>query len=237
MALMIAIGVGEDGQRSILGVALDTSESGAHWRVFLRSLIERGLHGVSLVTSDDHQGLKAAVASELLGVPWQRCAVHFTRNAVAKAPKHAQPAVSAVVRQILGQPDLQAAEEQVQHAVVTLRPRLPQVAAMIEAAASDILAHMHFPSAHWRQIRSTNGLERLNREVARRLDVVGIFPNRDSVVRLAGALLAEQDDEWATARRYFSRESMATVTAQPPAPAPALVLAPAPKEVVPTLTA
>jgi len=233
MALMIAIGVTADGTRTILGLELGSSEDGSHWRAFLRSLRDRGLHGVKLVTSDDHPGLRSAVASELVGATWQRCTVHFTRNAVARAPKHAQPLVSGVVRQILSQPDREAAHEQLQRAVVTLQPRLPQVADLLAAAEVDLLAHMDFPPAHWRQIRSTNGLERLNREIARRLDVVGIFPHRGAVMRLAGALLAEQDDEWATSRRYFSAESMAalqrrdhspTAAALPPTPAEGVAL-------------
>jgi putative transposase len=217
MALMVAIGVTTEGQRTILGVDLGCTEDGTHWRAFLRSLLDRGLHGVRLVTSDDHKGLKSAVVSELLGATWQRCTVHFTRNAVTQTPKHAQPAVSAVVRQVFAQPDRQAAQQQLQHAVVTLQPRFPKVADMLAGAEPDLLAHMDFPIAHWRQLRSTNGLERLNRELARRLDVVGIFPHRDAVIRLAGSLLAEQDDEWATSRRYFSVESMA---ASPLAPSP-----------------
>jgi putative transposase len=211
MALMIAVGVSAQGQRSILGLDLGCSENGANWTEFLRSLVERGLHGVQLVTSDDHKGLKAAVGSVLLGSSWQRCTVHFTRNAVAQAPKHAQPAVSAVVRQIFAQPDRASAQAQLVQAASTLTSRFPKVAEMLLQAEPDLLAHMDFPVVHWRQIRSTNGLERLNREVARRTDVVGIFPDRASVIRLAGALLAEQDDEWATGRRYFSVESMASL--------------------------
>lgn len=211
MALMIAVGVSEQGQRSILGLELGCSENGACWTEFLRSLVERGLHGVKLVTSDDHQGLKAAVRSVLIGSSWQRCTVHFARNAVAQAPKHAQPAVSALVRQIFAQPDRVSAEVQLRQAASTLQPRLPKVADMLLRAEPDLLTHMDFPVAHWRQIRSTNGLERLNREIARRTDVVGIFPDRPSVVRLAGSLLAEQDDEWTIARRYFSAESMAAI--------------------------
>src|SRR5579875_678008 len=219
MALMIAVGVSAQGQRSILGLDLGCSENGASWTEFLRSLVERGLHGVQLVTSDDHTGLRAAVRSVLVGSSWQRCTVHFTRNAVAQAPKHAQPAVSAIVRQIFAQPDRTSAETQLLKAAGTLEPRFPKIAEMLLQAQPDLLAHMDFPVAHWRQIRSTNGLERLNREVARRTDVVGIFPDRDSVIRLAGALLAEQDDEWATGRRYFSVESMASlVTPSVPPP-------------------
>jgi putative transposase len=148
MALMIAVGVREDGTRTILGLELGCSEDGSHWRAFLRSLRERGLHGVQLVTSDDHPGLRAAVPSELVGATWQRCTVHFTRHAVAKAPKHAQPLVSGVVRQILGQPDREPAHEQLQRAVVTLQPRLPQVADLLLEAEPDLLAHMDFPLAH-----------------------------------------------------------------------------------------
>lgn len=222
MALMIAVGVSAHGQRSILGVAVGGSENGACWMEFLRSLTARGLHGVRLVTSDDHAGLTAAIRAVLVGATWQRCTVHFGRNAVGQAPKHAQHIVSAIMRQILGQPDRKAAEEQLQRAVTTLQPRLPKVAEMLLDAEPDLLAHMDFPTAHWRQIRSTNGLERLNREVARRIDVVGIFPDRDSVIRLAGALLAEQDDEWATSRRYFSVESMAPAVPAPSHETPAV---------------
>ncbi len=211
MALMIAVGVNTQGQRCILGLDISGSENGAGWTEFLRSLVDRGLNGVRLVISDDHAGLKAAIRTVLLGASWQRCMVHFTRNAVAQAPKHTQNAVSAVVRQIFAQPERKAAQQQLQHAVSSLESRLPKVAHMLVDAEADLLAHMDFPTAHWRQIRSTNGLERLNREVARRTDVVGIFPNRDSVIRLGGALLAEQDDEWMTSRRYFSVESMAVL--------------------------
>ena len=213
MALMIAVGVNAQGFRSILGVDLACGESGDNWRAFLGSLVDRGLKGVQLVTSDDHKGLRGAADSVLVGASWQRCTVHFVRNAVAQAPKHAQPAVSALVRQIFAQPDHDSARAQLGQTASTLQARFPKVADMLLQAESDLLAHMAFPLAHWRQIRSTNGLERLNREVARRTDVVGIFPDRASVIRLAGALLAEQDDEWAIGRRYFSVESMATIIA------------------------
>ncbi len=212
MALMIAIGVNTQGQRSILGLALGTSESGAGWREFLKSLVDRGLHGVQLVISDDHQGLKGAAREVLIGAGWQRCMVHFTRNVVAQAPKQAQPAVSAVVRQIFAQPTRAEAKEHLSQAAESLAKRFPRAAEMLLDAEADVLAHMDFPNVHWRQIRSTNGLERLNREIARRFDVVGIFPDRASVLRLGGAVLAEQDDEWLTSRRYFSEESMAAVT-------------------------
>ena len=219
MALMIAVGVTEDGQRTVLGVELGCTEDGEHWRSFLRSLRARGLCGVRLVVSDSHQGLIGAVRSEFVGAVWQRCTVHFTRNVVAQVPKHDQPAISAVVRQIFAQPDRQTAHEQLSRSIVMVQERFPRVADMLAEAEPDILAHMDFPAPHWCQIRSTNSLERLNREVARRIDVVGIFPNRASVLRLIGALLAEQDDEWATSRRYFSIESMAAVIT-PSVPAP-----------------
>ena len=211
MALMIAVGVNEQGQRRILGLALGSTENGAHWTDFVKSLVDRGLHGVQLAISDDHTGLRGALRSVLVGTTWQRCTVHFARNIVGHVPKHAQPAVSMVVRQIFAQPDRKAAENQLSQAVVTLQPRFPKVAQLLLDAEPDILAHMDYPTAHWRQIRSTNGLERLNREVARRTDVVGIFPNPGAVIRLAGAVLAEQDDEWLTGRRYFSVESMAQI--------------------------
>ncbi len=224
MALMIAVGVSAQGNRTVLGVDLACGESGDNWRAFLGSLVDRGLQGVQLVTSDDHKGLRAAVDSVLVGSSWQRCTVHFVRNAVAQAPKHAQPAVSALVRQIFAQPDAAGARAQLGQTASTLQERFPKVSEMLLKAEADLLAHMTFPLAHWRQIRSTNGLERLNREVARRTDVVGIFPDRDAVIRLAGALLAEQDDEWATGRRYFSVESMAVVLGSAQGNPPALTL-------------
>ena len=162
MALMIAVGVTEDGE---------------HGRSFLRSLRARGLCGVRLVASDSHQGLIGAVRSEFVGAVWQRCTVHFTRNVVVPVPKHDQPDVPAVVRQIFAQPDRQTAHEQLSRSIVMVQERFPKVADMLAEAEPDILAHMDFPAPHWRQIRSTNSLERLNREVARRIDVVGIFPN------------------------------------------------------------
>ena len=221
MALMIAIGVNTQGQRSVLGLAVGTSENGWSWREFLKSLVDRGLHGVQLVISDDHQGLKSAAREVLIGAGWQRCTVHFTRNVVAQVPKQGQPAVSAVVRQIFAQPSRDEAREHLAQAAQSLFKRSPKAAQMLLDAEADVLAHMDFPTTHWRQIRSTNGLERLNREIARRFDVVGIFPDRDSVLRLGGAVLAEQDDEWLTSRRYFSEESMAALS-QPTVDATAL---------------
>lgn len=219
MALMIAIGVNDQGQRSILGVDLGATENGFGWAEFLKSLVDRGLHGVRLVISDDHQGLKKAAREVLTGTSWQRCTVHFTRNVVGQVPKQLQSAVSALVRQIFAQPTRDEARQHLADAADRLAKRFPRASEMLLEAEEDILSHMAFPTVHWRQIRSTNGLERLNREIARRFDVVGIFPNRDSVLRLGGAVLAEQDDEWLTSRRYFSEQSMAAIDQPPTAPA------------------
>ena len=217
MALMIAIGVNDQGERHILGLAIGASENGADWLEFLESLNRRGLSGVQLVISDNHLGLRSAVERSFLGASWQRCTVHFTRNVVQKVPKVSQTAVSALVRQIFAQPDRASADAQLEAVAGNFATRFPDVSKMLYEAQQDILAHMLFPQAHWRQIRSTNGLERLNREIARRIDVVGIFPSRDSVVRLTGAVLMEQDDEWTTSRRYFSVESMQLLTQLPTA--------------------
>lgn len=222
MALMIAIGVSDQGERQILGLALGSQENGADWKEFLTGLVERGLSGVQLAVSDDHLGLKAAIQSVLVGTAWQRCTVHFARNCVAKVAKTAQPGVGALVRQIFAQGDRKSASELLRRTADTLSSRFPQVAQMLEEAEEEVLAHMSFPSAHWRQIRSTNGLERLNRELARRFSVVGIFPDRPALTRLGGAVLMEQNDEWAAAdRRYFSQESMALLLA-PEQPHPAM---------------
>jgi transposase-like protein len=222
MALMIAIGVTDQGERQILGLALGSQENGADWKEFLTNLVDRGLNGVQLAISDDHLGLKAAIQSVLIGTSWQRCTVHFARNCVAKVAKISQPGVGALVRQIFAQGDRKSASELLRRTADTLSSRFPKVAQQLEEAEEDVLAHMSFPSAHWRQIRSTNGLERLNRELARRFSVVGIFPNRDAVTRLGGSVLIDQDDEWAAAdRRYFSQQSMALLLS-PKGPLPAI---------------
>ncbi len=222
MALMIAIGVSDQGERQILGLALGSQENGADWKEFLTGLVERGLSSVQLAVSDDHLGLKAAIQSVLVGTAWQRCTVHFARNCVAKVAKTAQPGVGALVRQIFAQGDRKSASELLRRTADTLSSRFPQVAQMLEEAEEEVLAHMSFPVAHWRQIRSTNGLERLNRELARRFSVVGIFPDRSALTRLGGAVLMEQNDEWAAAdRRYFSQQSMALLLS-PDQPLPAM---------------
>lgn len=209
MATVVAIGVTAEGERQVLGVDAGPSEDAAFWTAFLRDLKRRGLQGVQLVISDAHEGIKAAIATVLTGTTWQRCRVHFMRNLLAVVPKGAREAVAAVVRTIFAQPDHASAMAQLRRVVEGLRPRFSEAAARLEAGAEDVLAYLHFPAAHRRQLHSTNPLERLNKELKRRTHVVGIFPARGALLRLVGAILLEQDDEWAVAdRRYFSAESM-----------------------------
>jgi len=212
MAIVIAIGVNADGQREVLGLDVGPSEDGAFWHAFLRSLVARGLSGVQLVTSDAHEGLKGAIAAVLQGASWQRCRTHFMRNALALVPKGAQQMVAATIRTVFVQPDPQAAREQWRRVADSFRGRFPKLAQLLDDAEADVLAYLGFPAEHWRQIWSNNPLERLNREVKRRTDVVGIFPTDASIVRLVGAVLAEQHDEWQVSRRYFSAESLAKLT-------------------------
>jgi putative transposase len=213
MATVVAIGVAATGERQILGVDAGPSEDRAFWTAFLRGLVKRGLRGVRLVISDAHEGLTRAVATVLSGTTWQRCRVHFMRNLLATVPRSAREPVAAIVRTIFAQPDATTAQAQLRKVVDGLRARFAQAADLLEHAAEDILAYLHFPPGHRRQLHSTNPLERLNKEIKRRSAVVGIFPHRDSLLRLVGALLAEQDDEWAVAdRRYFSAESMQQLT-------------------------
>ena len=213
MATVAAIGVTVDGERQVLGVDAGPAEDEAFWTAFLRGLVARGLRGVRLVISDAHEGLKRAVATVLTGASWQRCRVHFMRNLLARVPKAAREAVAAVVRTIFAQPDHASALAQLRRVVDGVRRRFPDAAALLEDAAEDLLAYLHFPKAHRARLHSTNPLERLNKEIKRRSNVVGIFPNRAALLRLVGAVLAEQDDEWAVAeRRYFSAESMRTLT-------------------------
>lgn len=214
VAVVIATAVNADGHREILGVDLFTTEDGAGWTQFLRSLVTRGLSGVLLVTSDAHKGLKAAIASVLPGTSWQRCRTHFMRNLLTRVPKKAQGFVGSVVRSIFSQGTPQDVWRQHAQVVEQLEPRCKAAADLLDEAAHEILSFTAFPKTIWRQIWSNNPQERLNREVKRRTDVVGIFPNRPAVIRLIGALLAEQNDEWVVARRYMSRE----VLAQPPTP-------------------
>ncbi len=214
MAVVIAIGVKGSGEREVLGVDVGPSEDGAFWTQFLRGLVARGLKGVKLVVSDAHEGLKGAIAAVLAGASWQRCRVHFLRNALALVPKAAAPMVAATIRTVFVQPDMTSAKEQWHRVADSFRGRFPRLAALLDQAEEEVLAYLEFPSEHWRQIWSNNPLERLNREVKRRTDVVGIFPNRGAVTRLVGAVLAEQHDEWQVSRRYFSAESLAKLTGE-----------------------
>jgi len=203
VALVVAIGVTHEGRREILGADVITSEDQGGWLAFLRSLVARGLTGVQLVVSDAHKGLRDAIATVLLGASWQRCRTHFMSNLLSRVPKAAQHFVATVVRSIFAQPDADSVREQYRHVVDQLRPRFPEAAELLDEAGEDLLAFTAFPAAHWHQIWSNNPLERLNKEIRRRSDVVGIFPNRPAIIRLIGAVLAEQHDEWAVGRRYL----------------------------------
>jgi transposase-like protein len=215
MATVVAVGCSADGHRSILGVDAGPAESKAFWTQFLRGLIARGLSGVKLVISDAHEGLPDAIRKVLAGSSWQRCRVHFMRNLLALIPRAHQETVAAVVRTIFAQPDHAEAAAQLRRVSKTLRGRFPQAVELLEDAAEDILAFMHFPAEHRRRLHSTNPLERLNKEIKRRTHVVGIFPDRASLLRLVGMLLVEQDDEWQIVdRRYFSIESMKLIDSQ-----------------------
>ncbi len=207
-ALVIALGVKMTGEREILGFAIGPCESEPFWYEFLKDLTSRGLSGVQLVISDAHEGLKNAIRKALLGASWQRCTVHFMRNALAHVPRGAQQMVAAYIRTIFAQPDQATAKSQLRQVAATLEERFPKVAQMLCECEDDILAYMAFPKEHHRQIHSTNPLERLNKEIKRRADVVGIFPNDESALRLLGAVMMEQNDEWIVLRRYFSQESM-----------------------------
>ncbi|MDO8691913.1 MAG: IS256 family transposase [Dehalococcoidia bacterium] len=208
-ALVIATGVRENGEREMLGFALGASEEEAFWLDFLRSLKRRGLTGVQLVTSDAHEGLRKALGQVLAGVTWQRCRVHFMRNLLAHVPRGDMSIVAAALRTIFAQPDRQAAGVQLAEVVQAMQRRWPKAAELLAQAEDDILAYMAFPAELWTRIYSTNPLERLNKEVKRRTNVVGIFPDTGSVMRLVGAVLLEIADEWQVGRRYFSLETMA----------------------------
>jgi putative transposase len=210
-----AVAVNRDGFRESLGLDVVTTEDGAGWLAFLRSLVARGLNGVRLVTSDAHPGLVDAIAATLPGAAWQRCRTHFMRNLLTRVPKSAQSFVATMVRSIFVQPDAVSVREQHGRIVAQLEGRFPEAAALLDEAGPEILAFTGFPKEHWRQLWSNNSLERLNKEIRRRTDVVGIFPERPAIVRLVGALLAEQHDEWAVARRYMSAESIAKALAAP----------------------
>jgi transposase-like protein len=207
-ALIVAIAVRDTGDREILGVSLGQSEEYAFWLDFLRGLVRRGLTGVQLVTSDAHEGLKAAVDHVLSGATWQRCRVHFMRNVLAHIPKRSKSVVAAALRTIFAQPDKAAATQQLREEVKAMASRWPRGADVVARAEEDVLAYMAFPAEHWTRIYSTNPLERLNEEVKRRTNVVGVFPDEASVLRLVGSVLIEVWDDWQVGRRYFSQESM-----------------------------
>ena len=210
VAVVIAVGVkGETGEREVLGLDVGPSEDGAFWATFLRSLVARGLSGVRLVTSDAHRGLKSAIEKVLVGASWQRCRVHFMRNALSLVPKAAQQMVGATIRTVFAQPDVESAREQWRRVADGFRPRFPKLAELMDEAEEDVLAYAAFPSEHWQKVWSNNPLERLNKEVKRRTNVVGIFPNEAAVVRLVGAVLSEQHDEWQVSKRYFIAGSLA----------------------------
>jgi len=208
VATVIATAVSADGHREILGLDTFTAEDGAAWTQFLRGLAARGLSGVKLVISDDHKGLVGAIAAVLPGCAWQRCRTHFMRNILCRVPRSAQPFVATLVRTIFAQPSAQEVQAQLRRVILQLEGRFPDVARMLEEAGPDITALAGFPVEHWRQIWSNNPQERLNREIRRRSDVVGIFPDRAAIIRLVGSVLAEQHDEWQVARRYMSQESL-----------------------------
>ncbi len=209
-ALMVAFAVHESGRREVIGIEIAESETEAGWAAFLRELVARGLEGVRLCVSDDHLGLKAAIA-KVLGCPWQRCTVHFVRNMHGHCKKGQRNMVSAALREVFNAEDLGDAKERSASVIERLAPTVPKVAVLLEEAEEDLLAFYRFPAAHWSKLRSTNNIERVNKEIARRSDVVGIFPNDASAIRLVGALLIEQNDEWLLTRGYLSKESISLV--------------------------
>ena len=212
VAVTVAVGVNSAGRREILGLAIGPSEAEAFWTEFLRSLARRGLRGVKLVISDSHEGIKAAV-SRVFSATWQRCRVHFARNALAHAGKSGRRVVSAFIATAFAQETAEEAKAQWRKVADQLRPSVPKLAALMDTSEDDVLAYMHFPAQHRIKLHSTNPLERLNKEIKRRADVVGIFPNEASITRLIGAILLEQNDEWAVQRgRYMTLESVAQVS-------------------------
>jgi putative transposase len=207
---VVATGVAADGRREVVGFDVGDSEDGAFWTAFLRSLKTRGLHGVQLVISDAHAGLKAAIEAVLLGVTWQRCRVHFLRNVLAQVPKGHAEMVAAAIRTIFAQPDTEHVRSQLDVIAGMLGRQFPKVEAMLRAAANDVTAFADFPVSHWKKIWSTNPLERVNKEIKRRTDVVGVFPNPAALLQLAGSVLVETHDEWQVSdRRYLSEASVA----------------------------
>ncbi len=215
VAVIVAVGANADGRREVLGMTVGPSEAETFWTAFLRSLARRGLRGVKLVISDAHEGIKAA-ASKVLSCTWQRCRVHFMRNVLAHAGKSGRRVVSAFVGTAFAQDDAICARDQWRKVADQLRPKLPKLAGFLDAAETDVLAYMTFPPAHRLKLHSTNSLERLNGEIKRRTEVVGIFPNEAAIIRLVGAILLEQNDEWAVQRsRYMTLETLAPLSDDP----------------------
>ena len=220
-AVIVAVAVNEDGKREVLGVATGPSEAETFWTDFLRSLADRGLRGVKLVIADDHKGLRAA-ARRVFNATHQRCRVHWMRNALAHAPAKQRSAVAAMLKTIFAQETKADAEAQWETVANALREKVEKLGIFMDASRDDVLAYMDFPREHWAQIASTNPLERVNREIKRRADVIGFFPNDDAIIRLVGALMLETNDEWTVARRYMSLETLARVTDNPTVRLPAV---------------
>jgi putative transposase len=208
VAVIIAVGVNTDGRREVLGITTGASEAEPFWTAFLRSLTARGLRGVKLIISDAHVGIKAATA-KVFAATWQRCRVHFMRNALAHVGQKQKGMVAAAIKTVFAQETEKEASTEWDAVAERLRPKFPKLSSLMDEAKSDVLAYMTFPKEHWSQIHSTNPIERLNREVKRRSNVVSIFPNEAAIVRLVGALMLEHNDEWAVSRRYMSLETMA----------------------------
>ncbi len=224
VAVFVAVGVNADGRREVLGMDIGPSEAETFWTEFLRKLRRRGLRGVKLVVSDAHEGIKAAVA-KLMHATWRRCRVHTMRNALAHAGKSSRRVVAAFMATAFAQDSAAAAKAQWRKVADQLRTKLPKLSTFMDEAEDDVLAYMSFPADHWPKIHSTNGLERLNGEVKRRTEVVGVFPNDEAIVRLVGAILLEQNDEWAVQRaRYMTLETMAALSDDPIVGLPAMVI-------------
>jgi transposase-like protein len=222
VAVIVAVGVNADGRREVLGMDIGPSEAETFWTDFLRKLRRRGLRGVKLVISDAHEGIKAAVA-KVLSATWQRCRVHFMRNALAHAGRSGRRVVSAFIATAFAQDDAEAARQQWRRVADQLRTKLPKLAALMDEAEPDVLAYMSFPAPHRAKLHSTNPIERLNGEIKRRTEVVGIFPNEAAIIRLVGAILLEQNDEWAVQRaRYMTLETIAPMSDDPVVGLPAV---------------
>ncbi len=225
VAVIVAVAVNGDGRREVLGISIGVSEAETFWTEFLRSLARRGLRGVKLVISDAHEGLKAAIA-KVLHASWQRCRVHFMRNVLAYAGKQGRRVVAAFIGTAFVQDDAEAARTQWRQVADQLRPKVPKLAALMDQAETDVLTFMSFPKDHRPKIHSTNPLERLNGEIKRRTEVVGIFPNEAAIIRLVGAILLEQNDEWAVQRaRYMTLETIAPLSDDPLVKLPAVAAA------------